>query len=97
MNVSENKLLTKWVSQYVDPTVPSEIIKETVEELEQLHKEGKFLFSESAVYDFVHQIKRDKNGLITEFEGMETAHEDEMTEPEEFEAIDCSIIEEILE
>lgn len=97
MNQVEKRMLNKWVSQYVDPTVPGEVIKETVEELEQLHKEGKFLFSESAVYDFVHQIKRDKNGLITEFEGIETAHEDEMTEPEEFEAIDCSIIEEALE
>lgn len=96
MNVSENKLLTKWVSQYVDPTVPSEIIKETVEELGLLHDEGKFLLNEEATYDFIHQIKRE-NGKIVECEGIETIPEEEMTEPEEFEAIDCSIIEEILE
>ena len=57
MNRIQNKILTKWVSQYVDPTVPGEIIKETVEELGLLHDEGKFTLSEESTYDFIHQIK----------------------------------------
>lgn len=95
MNAFENKLLNKWVSQYVDPTVPSEIIKETVEELGLLHDDGKFLLNEEATYDFIHQIKRE-NGKVVECEGVETIPEVEMTEPEEYEAINCSIVEEEL-
>lgn len=97
MNLTEKKMLNRWVSQYVDPTVPQEVIQETVEELEQLHEEGKFLFSESATYDFIHQVKRDKSGRVIECEGIETIPEEEMTEPEDWEAINCSIIEEVLE
>jgi len=86
MTPFENKILTKWVSQYVDPTVPSEIIKETVEELGLLHDEGKFTLSEESTYDFIHQIKR-VNGKVVECEGIETIPEVEATEPEDWELI----------
>ena len=95
MTKIENKLLTKWVSQYVDPTVPPEIIKETVEELGLLHDTGKFTLNEESTYDFIHQVKR-KNGRIVEFEGVETLPEIEATEPEDWDLINCSI-EEVLE
>jgi hypothetical protein len=83
MNAFENKILTKWVSQYVDTTVPGEIIKETVEELGQLHDEGKFTLSEESTYDFIHQIKREK-GKIVECEGIEVLPSVEDSEPEDF-------------
>ena len=89
MNKIQNRLLTKWVSQYVDPTVPAEIIKETVDELGQLHDEGKFLLNEEATYDFIHQIKRE-NGRIVECEGVETIPTEEPTEPEDWDLINCS-------
>ena len=95
MNAFENKLLTKWVSQYVDPTVPGEIIKETVEELGLLHDEGKFLLNEEATYDFIHQIKR-VNGKVVECEGVETIPEVEATEPEDWDLINCSEEEELI-
>lgn len=91
-----DKYLFKIVATYCDPTVPSEIIKETVEEIKILHEEGKIAFNEEAIYDFVHQVKRDKGGRVIECEGVETIHEDEMTEPEDWEAINCSV-EEVLE
>ena len=90
MNKIQNKILTKWVSQYVDPTVPGEIIKETVEELGLLHDEGKFLLNEEATYDFIHQIKRE-HGRIIECEGVEVLPSEEPTEPEDWDLINCSI------
>jgi len=92
-----DKLLSKIVTQYCDPTIPGEIINETVEELKELNKEGKVLLNEPAIYDFIHQIKRDREGHVVECEGIETIPEEEMTEPEEYEAINCSIVEEVLE
>ena len=86
MNRIQNKILTKWVSQYVDPTVPAEIIKETVEELGLLHDEGKFILNEEKTYDFIHQIKREK-GRIVECEGVEVLPSEEETEPEDYELI----------
>lgn len=88
-----DKTLYKWVSQYCNPTIPSEIISEAVEEIKELHDEGKILYNRESIYDFVHQIKRDKSGRVTECEGVETIPTEEMTEPEDFEAIDCSIVE----
>ena len=90
MNRIQNKILTKWVSQYVDPTVPGEIIKETVEELGLLHDEGKFTLSEESTYDFIHQIKRE-HGRIIECEGVEVLPSEEPTEPEDWDLINCSI------
>jgi len=83
MNKIQDRLLTKWVSQYVDPTVPQEIINETVEELGLLHDEGKFTLNEEATYDFIHQIKREK-GKIVECEGIEVLPSVEDSEPEDF-------------
>lgn len=84
-----DKTLFKWVSQYCDKTIPNEIVCEAVEEIKILHEEGKIRYNEEAVYDFVHQIKRGKEGEIIECEGRILDRDDEVTEPEEWEAMDC--------
>jgi|GEM_PF-2630427 len=86
MNKIEKRMLNKWVSQYVDPTVPGEIIKETVEELGLLHDEGKFTLNEESTYDFIHQIKRE-NGKVVECEGVEVLPSAEDGEPEDWDLI----------
>ena len=86
MTKIQNRLLTKWVSQYVDPTVPAEIIKETVEELGQLHDDGKFTLSEESTYDFIHQIKRE-HGKIVECGGVEVMPSEDSSEPEDWDLI----------
>ena len=61
MTKLQTKLLTKYVSQYSDVTVPQEIIDEKVSELSKLHDEGRFLLNEEKVYENMRGIVRVKN------------------------------------
>ena len=63
MTKLQTKLLTKYVSEYSDATVPQEIIEEKVSELSKLHDEGKFLLNEEKVYENMRGIVRVKNPI----------------------------------
>jgi len=84
MTKTQRKLLTKYVSQYSDPTVPQEIIDEKVDELEKLHDEGKFLLNEEKVYENMRGIVRVKNptDCIAECEADMDDNSDETEEEE---------------
>jgi len=80
----KDKTLYRIVSQYCDPTVPGEIIMQTVNEAKDLHEQGKLTFNEECIYDWMRGNVRGKNGAIIGKQSFEA------TEPEEWEAMDCS-------
>ena len=68
------KTLYRIVSDYCDPTVPGEIIAGTVSQIQDLHSKGKILYNEEAIYDFMHDIVKDKNGLTISCNGVKTTY-----------------------
>lgn len=65
--------LYKIVSQYCDPTVPSQVISGTVSDIIKLHDEGKILYNSEAIYDYMKGNVR-KNGLIVSVMGVPTTY-----------------------
>jgi hypothetical protein len=69
----KTQTLYKIVSDYCDPTVPSEIISGTVSEIQALHDKGKILYNEEAIYDYMRGNVR-KNGRIVSVMGVPTTY-----------------------